>query len=252
MTTKPNTPSWWTEAHTSNWDNVKGALERDWEQTKRDLSTSEGHQLNQGLSDTLKQASGQERVPPLGVQTRADAGSPGFEKAQAAREHMEEASSKASEVEAKARAEIARVQGVLGDKVADIGLGLAEAEAVANRKTADQLIAASQVSVDRKTRAGERVADAQDKAALVTVKEEVKIAAARALRGEAVSKWHEAEREVRYGYAVRSQYPVDREWDQALEGALAGEWDVLTPGHPFAVSKEKIHRGWDYANRKPT
>ena len=64
-------------------------------------------------------------------------------------------------------------------------------------------------------------------------------------------RWHEAEREVRYGYAVRSRYPEFHEWDAALEAKLQGEWDVLTPEHPFRLAKEKIRHGWDYASRKP-
>jgi hypothetical protein len=250
MMNKPNDPSWWNDTHTSNWDNVKGALERDWEQTKSDLSATDGRQLNQGLGDTLLQATGQESIPPLGVQTHADEGSPAFLKVQAAREHMEATSSDASEVEAKAREEIARHQGVLGAKVAAVQQQLAVEEAKANRKTADQLIAASQATVDRQAEASERIAEAHAKAALATLQEEALIVAARDERGEAVVRWHEAEREVRYGYAVRSQYPAGHEWDAALESKLQGEWDVLTPEHPFSIAKQKIRRGWEYASRK--
>lgn len=56
-------PQWWTEQHTSTWDRVKAALRRDWEQTKADVS-KHGTELNQGVTDTVKQAVGSEPVPP--------------------------------------------------------------------------------------------------------------------------------------------------------------------------------------------
>ena len=73
MANTTNDPIWWTEKHSSRWDDVKAALERDWAQTKSDLSQGAGHQLNQGLGDTLKQAIGADAIPPLGVQTHPGA-----------------------------------------------------------------------------------------------------------------------------------------------------------------------------------
>lgn len=64
-------PRWWTEQHTSAWDRVKAALRRDWEQTKADVSSG-GTELNQGVTDTVKQAAGSEPVPP-GNQPNRDA-----------------------------------------------------------------------------------------------------------------------------------------------------------------------------------
>ena len=56
-------PEWWTEeTHGSAWDRVKEALRRDWEQTKKDLHLG-GHELNQDVSDTLKQAAGKQSIP---------------------------------------------------------------------------------------------------------------------------------------------------------------------------------------------
>jgi len=57
-----NNPSWWNEQHDSVWDRIKGAFKRDWEQTKADLS-SKGHDLDQGVGDTVKQAMGKEPIP---------------------------------------------------------------------------------------------------------------------------------------------------------------------------------------------
>ena len=50
-------PKWWTEKHGSQWENLKQALKRDWEQTKKDLHMG-GHELNQSVTDTLGQAAG--------------------------------------------------------------------------------------------------------------------------------------------------------------------------------------------------
>ena len=56
-------PKWWTEQHVSQWDNLKTALQRDWEQTKKDLHVG-GKELHQNVGDTLKQAGGSEPIPP--------------------------------------------------------------------------------------------------------------------------------------------------------------------------------------------
>jgi len=56
-------PSWWKEeTHGSTWERVKEALRRDWEQTKKDFGGG-GHELNQDVSDTVKQALGKESIP---------------------------------------------------------------------------------------------------------------------------------------------------------------------------------------------
>jgi hypothetical protein len=45
---------------------MKEALRRDWDQTKHDLHAG-GHELNQDLGDTARQASGLESIPPGGL-----------------------------------------------------------------------------------------------------------------------------------------------------------------------------------------
>lgn len=45
------------------WDRIKEALRRDWEQTKHELGARTGHELNQNIGDTLKQAAGKEPIP---------------------------------------------------------------------------------------------------------------------------------------------------------------------------------------------
>jgi len=57
-------PAWWNDGHASTWERVKEAMRRDWEQTKHDVSMKGGHELNQGIGDTVKQAAGKEPIPP--------------------------------------------------------------------------------------------------------------------------------------------------------------------------------------------
>ncbi|MDB4994855.1 MAG: hypothetical protein JWM74_2287 [Myxococcaceae bacterium] len=57
-------PSWWNAQTGSSWDRVKEAMRRDWEQTKHDLHVKGGHELNQGVGDTVAQASGEQAIPP--------------------------------------------------------------------------------------------------------------------------------------------------------------------------------------------
>jgi hypothetical protein len=59
-------PKWWSTQHATQWETLKDALRRDWEQTKADLHLG-GRDLNQGLRDTLDQAAGAEPAPPRDV-----------------------------------------------------------------------------------------------------------------------------------------------------------------------------------------
>jgi hypothetical protein len=54
--------------HNKDDSNVKEALERDWEQTKSDVTGDrKGQDLDQDVDDTVGQAAGKEAVPPDGV-----------------------------------------------------------------------------------------------------------------------------------------------------------------------------------------
>jgi len=66
MESKGNSAVWWSKDHDSSWDHVKEAFRRDWEQTMHDLVGSPPD-LNQGVSDTLKQAAGKQIIPPASV-----------------------------------------------------------------------------------------------------------------------------------------------------------------------------------------
>jgi hypothetical protein len=56
-------PNWWTDQHATGWERIREAVRRDWEQTKHDVSQKSGHQLNQDVGDTVKQAIGKESIP---------------------------------------------------------------------------------------------------------------------------------------------------------------------------------------------
>lgn len=45
-------------------EQIKEALKRDWEQTKRDFSRKHGQELHQKIGDTVKQVFGKEPIPP--------------------------------------------------------------------------------------------------------------------------------------------------------------------------------------------
>lgn len=55
-------PEWYKDEHVSAWERIKEALRRDWDQTKKDLHVG-GHEMNQDIGDTLKQAAGKEALP---------------------------------------------------------------------------------------------------------------------------------------------------------------------------------------------
>ncbi len=58
-------PSWWSDqVHGSAWERARDALRRDWSQTKHDLGLG-GHEMNQDLTDTVKQAAGQQHLPDI-------------------------------------------------------------------------------------------------------------------------------------------------------------------------------------------
>ena len=59
-------PKWWNERHESSWERVKAAFKRDWDQTKHDVGGKQPD-TNQGIGDTVKQASGKEAIPPRGM-----------------------------------------------------------------------------------------------------------------------------------------------------------------------------------------
>lgn len=64
-------PTWWTAENDSAWDHVKMAMKRDWDQTKHDMGGNEPD-TNQNVGHTVKQATGNEAIPPRSVPTYDD------------------------------------------------------------------------------------------------------------------------------------------------------------------------------------
>jgi hypothetical protein len=61
-----NNPNWWTTENDSSWEKVKAAFKRDWDQTKHDFGGKQPD-TEQNVNDTVKQASGNQPIPPRGV-----------------------------------------------------------------------------------------------------------------------------------------------------------------------------------------
>jgi hypothetical protein len=216
------TPSWWTDKHTSAWDRVKEAFQRDWAQTRADFSDKEPD-LNQNVGDTVKQALGSEPIPPPGVKTRPD----NPKVVSDARDDLLDAAREAREKEAKLSAAVVEQRQKLNEKVADIQQDQAR----------DQM------------KAREKIQDAQQSAAEDLQKQAEKVAKAANKRDEAAAAWRYAEQEARYGYAVHAQRPGET-WNDTLERALRDEWNSLGMGRSWEDARAGIRSGWDYADRK--
>jgi hypothetical protein len=242
-------PVWWTEKHTSAWNHVKGALERDWEQTKADFSKKSGQKLNQNVADTVKQSVGSAPIPPLDVKTRPTDPKIVVKVAEKARVSLERESVKVAEITSKAHGVIAKEHQKLGEKVGTVRDDLATEERKAAEKLADGHPVAIEKITNARAKASGQIEAAQDNALEQTGKEHAKIAAAGAKRDEAFATWQEAEQEARYCYSVRSQYPAGSVWDHKLEGMLRSEWDALETGRSWKVSRAEIRRGWDFADK---
>src|SRR2546423_14947773 len=65
---KRRDPKWWNGENESSWGKVKAAFKRDWDQTKHDFGGKQPD-TNQHVDDTVKQAVGQQPVPPRGQPT---------------------------------------------------------------------------------------------------------------------------------------------------------------------------------------
>jgi hypothetical protein len=234
--TQSRTPAWWNDTHTSTWDRVKGALERDWEQTKADFSENSGQRLNQSVSDTIKQSVGSKPIPPLFVKTRPTDPKVTAKEEEKARGNMEKASEKTAKTVSKAQDDILEENRKLNQKVDDI-----------RKEVVNQQTKATDKTFKSRATASDKIADARTKADQGIAKGYEKIEEAGAKRDEAVAKWHDAEREVRYGYSVRSQYPSNSMWNDSLEEKLRVEWESLDTGASWSASKAGIRRGWEYA-----
>jgi hypothetical protein len=244
-----NLPSWWTEKHASDWDRVKSALERDWEQTKADVAPGQGHQLNQSIVDTVKQSVGSAPIPAADVKTHPTEPQVALEDARVAHDEMEAVSVQTGLDVAQAHSDISAARQTLREEVGEARAGLAKLRATAGEELAEAKTKVDAQDAAARVRSLGKIAAAQDKASESVAKGQQKIREASARRDEAVEMWRDAEQVVRFGYSVRSRFPSEAPWNDQLERQLRGEWDGLETGHSWQASRHGVRRGWDHAGR---
>lgn len=237
-------PQWWTERHASAWDRVKDAFRRDWEQTKADLAF-DGHDLNQGAGDTVRQALGSGPIPMPGEKTPTDPKRAARE-ATREREKLIDANARAEKAAIEANAAVSADLAKLNEKVADARADAAKAEEKARDKIEEARRSAAEKSANQAHTTAEKIADAQRSASEDIEKRRDKAAEAAGKRDEVAARWRQAEQEGRYGYALRMQRP-NEPWTEAFEGSVRGEWEALKTGRSWQESRQGIRLGWDRA-----
>lgn len=230
---RSDTPTWWTDRHSSSWERVKDAFQRDWEQTKSDFSAG-GKDLKQGVVDTVRQSFGNEDIPPPDVRTH-----PLDDKDVAtARLKVTDQQIDTAETLASARANIVTTNEKLQARIGEV----------------KDAAAASQVKlqVDREqaqNKAVEQITAAEKSAARDTTQQLERMRVAVTMRNDATNDWSAIEREARFGYGARMQYPSTQPWDDTVEAALRTEWTRLAPERTWDQSRPEVRRGWDYGTK---
>ena len=230
----PASPTWWTDQHTSAWERVKEAFQRDWEQTKSDFTATGSKDLKQSASDTLKQSFGSEPIPPPGFRTRPlDAA-----EIAAAREKDVRGRTVAEQAIERAQADIQATNTKLSQKVGDV-----RRSAETNAAKLDARAAAV------RKMAVEAVDDSEQSALAEIGRARVQIRDAVATRFAAAEDWAAIEREARFGYGAWMQQTGARLWDGELEAGLRHDFADMSDGRTWAQSRVEIRRGWDYASK---
>lgn len=227
-------PPWWTDKHTSSWERIKEAFQRDWEQTKADFSTSGSKDLKQSASDTLKQSFGTDPIPPPGFRTHP------LDAVDVAAARQKEAVSQAVTAQSieRAEADIESTNEKLRQKVGDV------------RHTAESSAAKLDArAADVRKKAFDAVDDAEESALDDVAKSRVEIRQAVANRFAVAEDWAAIEREARFGYGARLQYASTRQWDSELESRLRSEFGGMSEGRTWEQSRVEVRRGWDYASK---
>lgn len=233
-------PAWWNDAHTSDWDRVKEALRRDWEQTKADFSVGDAVELNQNAADTIKQAVGSDPVPPPMVKTRAD--TPG-QVADQVEKNMKE-KLKAEEHIAEARTDMAVERVRTEAKVAEAKQEAEEKIAKAKQEAQEKFAKEQEKIGEMRSKAYEKIADVRAKAGEEISKKQDKVDDAR-------RDWTRAEQAMRYGFGAQRQYTDERVWNDKFEDRLRSEWTELKNGSTWEEVRPYVRQGWDYAVRTP-
>lgn len=230
---RSDSPPWWTDRHSSSWERVKDAFQRDWEQTKSDFSAG-GKDLKQSVVDTVRQSFGNEDIPPPDVRTH-----PLDEKDVAeARLKVTNQQLETAGVLASGRANIVTANEKLQSTIGEVR----DAAAVAQAKLQDDRVKAESKAVMK-------ISAAEETAARDTTQELDRMRAAVAMRNDATNDWTAIEREARFGYGARMQYPSSQPWDDTVETALRTEWSRLAPERTWDQSRPEVRRGWDYGSK---
>lgn len=79
-------PAWWNASDRTPWERARVALQRDLDQTWADLGLGEGQDLNQSVTDTVRQALGLQLIPPDHVPNMAVLSEPWADEAIRSRE----------------------------------------------------------------------------------------------------------------------------------------------------------------------
>lgn len=139
------TPRWWTDQHTSGWEKVKLAFQRDWEQTKADFSMDGGRELNQGVGDTIAQATGTQPIPPLDVKTHPTDPKDALKAEEKAAKKAEKETEKAAETAESAQKKIDDARAKLAEKIGDARTDEHKAE----NKVAEKIAEAEQSAAEK-------------------------------------------------------------------------------------------------------
>ena len=227
-------PAWWNDKHTSSWERVKEAFQRDWEQTKSDFTTVGSKDLKQSASDTLKQSFGTEPIPPPGFRTHP------LDAVDIAAERQKEVVGQAVAAQTieRAQADIETTNEKLRHKVGEVRHSAEVSAAKLDARAAN---------VRRK--AVDAVDDAEQSALDDVAKSRGQIREAVATRFAVAEDWAAIEREARFGYGARMQYAGTRHWDGELESHLRRDFAGMSDGRTWEQSRVEVRRGWDYASK---
>ena len=258
-TTGLQRPHWWTDKHSTTWDRVKGALRRDWEQTKADFSSTDNADLNQSIGDTVKQSLGKEPIPPLSVKTHPDDPQDATKRVEKqikergkAQERITAAQTDVAVVQVEAQGKIASEQQAAQEKIASEQRKLVQIAADASAATLKSQHDTQEKLAKQEKKIAEVRSDVNQKVVEVQQKASEKIAEVQQKAGEKVAvvrDWNQVEPAIRYGYAARQQYADSPAWDAQLEGKLRHEWTQMKNGNTWEDVQPHVRHGWDAAGR---
>jgi len=237
----PNNPVWWNDANTSDWERVKGALRRDWEQTKADFSIGNARELNQNAFDTLRQAAGDQPVPLTTVKTRPDTPGELAARVEKSMKDRRKAEENIAEAQTDMAVERVRTEAKVAEKKAETEAKVAKVQQSAQEKFDAQ----QNKVVELRNEAFEKIADVRARSGDTITRQQEKL-------DEARSDWTRAEEAMRYGFNVQRQYRDERVWNTKFEDRLRREWTELNNGSTWESARTHVRQGWESAARTQT